>query len=117
MDGSRSCHRWADAPTVGFLEVGKSCEAATFAEQDSQHFADCRFPSAGLGQRQMDLDLVTVAAAVLLLDYIASVNEVGNDAVSAALGDAKAGGDVTQSQTRVASDAYEYAGVVGQEAP
>jgi hypothetical protein len=43
------------------------------------------------------LDLVAVAAAVLLLDDVARVGEFGDGRVGAALGDIERGGDVSQA--------------------
>jgi hypothetical protein len=43
---------------------------------------------------------VAVAAAVLLLDDVAGLGQVGDDAVGAALGDAQAGRDVAQPRSR-----------------
>jgi hypothetical protein len=45
------------------------------------------------------LDLVAVAAAVLLLDHVAGCGQAGNDAVGAALGAARAG--LCRSNTRL----------------
>jgi len=63
------------------------------------------------------LDLVAVAAAVLLLDEVAGCGQVGDDAVGAALGDVQAGGDVAQACARVVGDAQQRPGVIGQETP
>jgi len=46
------------------------------------------------------LDLVAVTAAVLLLDHVAGLGQLGDDAVSAALGDAQPGRDVAQPRSR-----------------
>jgi hypothetical protein len=40
--------------------------------------------AGGFGQREVGLDLVTVAAAVFLLDGIAGRGQAGDDAVGAA---------------------------------
>src|SRR5205823_358434 len=53
--------------------------------------ADRAFPAGGLGEREVGLDLVAVAAAVLLLDQVAGLGQLGDDAVGAALGDAHPG--------------------------
>jgi hypothetical protein len=53
----------------------------------------------------MWLDLVPVAAAVLVLDHVAACGEVGDDAVGAALGDVQRGGDVAQAYPGVVGDA------------
>ncbi len=77
--------------------------------------------AASLRQRQVRLDLVAVAAAVLLLDEVAGCGQVGDDAVGAALGDVQAdgdiqaGGDVAQPRARVVCDAHQHPGVAGQE--
>jgi hypothetical protein len=63
------------------------------------------------------LDLVAVAAAVFLLDDVPGCDQVGHDAVGAALGDVQAGRDIAQPGARVAGDAQQDPGVIGQEAP
>ena len=60
----------------------------------------------------MCLDLVAVAAAVLLLRHVADCGQVGDDAVGAALGDAQAGRDIAQPHGRVVGDAQQDPGVV-----
>ena len=59
----------------------------------------------GLWERQVSLDLVAVAAAVLVLDDVPGLGEIGGDAVGGALGDARPGRDVAQPYARVAGDA------------
>ena len=73
--------------------------------------------SGWLRQRHVGLDLVAVAAAVFLLDDVASRGQVGDDAVSAALGDACPGRDVAEPHARVMRDAQQNPAVIGQEAP
>jgi hypothetical protein len=87
------------------------------AGQEGQDFADGAFPAGGFGQGQVRLDLVAVAAAVLLLGEVAGCGQVGDDGVGAALGDVQAGGDVAQARARVVGDAQQRPGVVGQETP
>ena len=70
-------------PRPGSAITGKHC-----AGEKSEDFADGRFLAGGLRQWHVGLDLVTVAAAVLVLHHIASFGEVGDDAVGAPLGDA-----------------------------
>jgi hypothetical protein len=65
----------------------------------------------------MRLDPVAVAAAVLVLDDVPGVGQVGDDAVRAAFGDSQAGGDVPQPGSRVLGDAEQDSGVLGQETP
>jgi len=73
--------------------------------------------AGGFGQREVRLDLVTVATAVLLLHHVAGCGQVGDDPVGAAIGDARAGRDVAEPHARVAGDAQQRPGVVGQETP
>ncbi len=68
------------------------------------------FAGGGFGQREVRLDLVSVAAAVFVLDHVAGCGQVGEDAVGAALGDVQAGCDVAQPRVRVASDAQRHPG-------
>jgi hypothetical protein len=63
------------------------------------------------------LDLIAVAAAVLLRDHVAGLCEVGDDAMDAALVDAQAARDVAQPRAWVMRDVQQDPGVVGQEAP
>jgi hypothetical protein len=67
--------------------------------EQGQDLADGAYPASGVGQRQVRLDLVAVAAPVLVLDHVAGLGQVGNDAVSGALGDAQPGRDVTRRRT------------------
>src|ERR1035441_425992 len=59
----------------GFLESGFS------AYEEVQKFPDSTFPDGGFRQRKMGLDLVFVAPAVLVLDDVAGLGEVADDAI------------------------------------
>jgi hypothetical protein len=63
------------------------------------------------------LDAIPVAATSLVFDHVAGVDEVGDDAVGAAFGDADHGGDVPEARAGVLGDAQQRPGVVGEEAP
>src|SRR6266704_1847041 len=96
--------------------------AGAVAGEECQDFAGrCQSPAVRHWQRsakrQVGLDLVAVAAAVLVLDDVPGPGEIGDDAVSGALGDARPGRDVAQPHARVAGDAQQHPGVVGQETP
>ena len=65
----------------------------------------------------MLLDAVPVAATSLVFDHIAGVDEVGDDVVGAAFGDADRGGDVPEARAGVVGDAQQRSGAVGVEAP
>src|SRR6185437_4200296 len=85
--------------------------------QDGQDLADGAFPAYGLWQREVRLNVVVVAAAVLLLDHVPGLGQVREDAEGAAFGDVQAGRDVTQPHGGVVGDAQQDPGVVGQETP
>src|SRR5256885_1972757 len=87
------------------------------AGQEGQDLTDGGFPAAWFWQREMRLDVVPVAAAVLLLDYVAGLDQVGDDAEGAALGDVQARRHVAQAHPGVMSHAQQHPGVVGQEGP
>jgi hypothetical protein len=82
-----------------------------------QNFPDGGLPAGGFWQRKVRPDLVAVTAAILLLDDVAGVGQVGDDAVGAAFGDADAGRDVTQPHSRVVGNAQQHPSMVGQETP
>ena len=69
------------------------------------------------GERQVGLDLVAVAAAVLVLDDVPGLGEIGDDAVGGALGDARPGRAIAQPHARVAGGARQHPGVAGRDAP
>jgi len=53
------------------------------------------------------LDVVAVAAAVLLLDHVAGLGQVRDDAEGAAFSDVQAGRDVAQAHPGVMGDAQQ----------
>jgi hypothetical protein len=69
------------------------------ADQESQDLADGVLPADGLRERQVRLDVIPIAAAVLLLDYVPGLDQVPDDAEGAALGDVQAGRDVAQADS------------------
>jgi hypothetical protein len=77
---------------------GRSGDAWGVSQEDGEEFPDGRLTGAGLGQRQVDLDLVVVAAAVFRLGHVARLDQVSENTVSRALGDAQTDSDVTQSK-------------------
>src|SRR5690349_12249018 len=101
----------------GSSTLGWSSTADVGAEQHAQHVADRSFAAHRLPKRQIGLDLVAVASAVLLLHHVAAFGEVGHDAVGRALGDVQGRGDVTQADAGVVGYAHEDPGMVGEEAP
>jgi hypothetical protein len=87
------------------------------AGEETEQFADGGMPTGWLGRREMGLDLVAVAAAVLMLGHVAGAGQVGDDGVGAALGDTQRGSDVAQPDAGVAGDGQQDPGVVGQRYP
>ena len=62
-------------------------------------------------------DLVVISSALSLAQHVTLFDELGEDPVGGALGDAHRSGDVAQADARVTRDAGEDMGVVGQEVP
>src|ERR1700736_1247097 len=63
-------------------------------DKEVQHLADGPFPADRVAQWKMGLDVVAVAATVLLLHHIAGCSEVHHDPVRGALGDVERNGEV-----------------------
>jgi hypothetical protein len=95
--------RW---PQAGPVPV--SCSLAPAPARRAQDVADGGFLAGGFGQREVCLDLVTVAAAIFLLHHVAGCGQAGDDAVGAALGDARAGRDAAEPHPRVAGNAQQH---------
>ena len=62
-------------------------------------------------------DLVAVSSALSLAQHVALFDQLGEDPVGGALGDAYRCGDVAQADARVMGHAQEDMGVVGQKVP
>src|SRR5262249_23107424 len=73
-------------------------------DQDVKDLTDGALLGDGFSQRQVSLDLVPIETAVLLLHHIAAFGKIGDDAVSAALGDTQRGSDVAQARAGVPGD-------------
>src|SRR4051794_22595203 len=96
----------ARATTLALLGIG----------QQMEYFAD-RPLVAGIGQRQVRLYLVAVAAPVLLLHDVAGFGEVGDDDVGRAFRDVECGREIAQARVRVVRDVEQRARVVRKKAP
>src|SRR5579864_7500989 len=116
LDPARRWWRCA-GPAAAFAGPSGRSQRRVGAGKKGQDLADRAFPASWLREREVRLDLVAVAAAVLLLDHVAGLGQLGDDAISAALGDAQPGRDVTQPRTGVVCDAHQHPGVAGQETP
>ena len=77
------------------------CSAVSGADvrydEDVEYLADGALLRDRFAQRQVRPDLVAVATAILVLDDVAAVGQVGDDAVGAAFGDIQRGGDVAEA--------------------
>jgi hypothetical protein len=85
--------------------------------QDLEQIADLPLLDQGMTQRQVGEHLVVVAPALALAPHVALFDQLGEDLVGAALGDADRVGDVAQAHPGVVCDAEENVGVVGEEVP
>jgi hypothetical protein len=70
-----------------------------------------------MAKGQLRLDLVDVSPPASLAMHIPLVDELGEDPVSASLGDPHSGGDVSQADARIARDADQDMGMPGEEVP
>jgi len=93
LDPARRWWRCAGL-AAAFVRPSSRSQRRVGAGKKGQDLADRAFPASGLREREVRLDLVAVAAAVLLLDHVAGLGQLGDDAVGAALGDARPGRDV-----------------------
>src|ERR1700683_670678 len=85
--------------------------------QEGQDLADGALPPVRFWRREVRLDVVAVASAGLLLDHVAGLDQIRNDAEGAAFGDVQAGCDVAQAHAGVMGDEQENPGVISQEGP
>src|SRR5260221_2186449 len=106
--GLRSCSRGRG----GRARSGFLLRFLTY--QDGQDVADSGLLAGRFWQREMRLDLIPVAASVLVLDDKPRDGQVRDDPVRAALGDAHPGSDVPQPRTPVLRDPQQDPGVNGQ---
>jgi hypothetical protein len=70
-----------------------------------------------MAKGQLGLDLVAVAAPMPLAQNVALLDQLGEDFVGAALGDANRSRNIAQSDAGILSDAEQNVGVVGEEVP
>src|SRR5919108_4235048 len=91
-----------------FLDRSLPTTAPGGVDEDPEDFADRPFLGDGFRQRQLRLDAVAVAAPVLLFDHVPRLDEVTDDAVGAALGDAEGRGQVSQPEAGVSANADEH---------
>jgi len=104
------------APVSCRLSPGQ-VEVGVCAGQQVQDLADGAFPPVRFGQREVGLDVIAVAAAVLLLDHVAGLDQVRDDAEGAAFGDVQAVRDVAQAYPGVMGDQQQDPRMGGQERP
>ena len=74
--------------------AGSAVSAATSIGEEVQDLADCPLPADRVPQRNVGLDVVAVAATVLLFDHIAGFGEVDHDGIRGPLGDIERDGQI-----------------------
>jgi hypothetical protein len=84
---------------------------------DREQVADPLSAGERVGERELGLDRVLVAAAYALPRDVPGVRELAEDAVCGALGDSHRFADVAQTGAWVLRDAQEDSGVVGEKGP
>jgi hypothetical protein len=82
-----------------------------------EHVTDGALRTRGFRQRQVVLDLVAIAPPIALLEHIASVREIGDNAERRALGDPQRRRDVTETNAGIARDAQQHPRVIREKAP
>ena len=85
--------------------------------EDLEQLADLPLLDEGMPQGKLSLDLVAVPPALSLAQHVALFDELGQDPVGGALGDAYRSGNVAQADARVMSHTYKDVGVVCQKVP
>ena len=128
--GRRRCHRSetptspGQPPTGGranqpsrWAALGVIADVRFGLGDETEQLADGSLLDQGFGQGLIALDSVAVASAVLGLEHVAGLHQVGDDAECGSLGDAEGDGDLAQADAGVAGDAQQRLRVVGQEAP
>src|SRR5450755_2300456 len=63
------------------------------------------------------LHVVAIAAAFLLLDDVAGLGQVVDDAIGTAFRDADGGGDITEAHLGIVGDAQQRPAMIGEEHP
>lgn len=82
-----------------------------------EKIADLLVPLGRMAHLRPSIDGVVIAAADPLAPDIPALDQIGDDALSGALGDPDPFGDVAHAHAAVARDAEEDLRVVGDEAP
>ena len=86
-------------------------------DEQSKQVTNGPLPQKGFRQRPIDLDPVMVATPVSVLEHVASLDEVGDNAERGTFGDVEGAGDLAQPRPRVVGDAQQRPRVIGQETP
>lgn len=86
-------------------------------DEDCKQLTDRLVADHAFSQGHLNLDPVTIATSVLLLQDVASSSQVGDDAKNTPLCDSQCRGNVAKANTGIVRDADEDPGVVGQKAP
>lgn len=82
-----------------------------------ENLADVVAPLDGVAHRSRRPDSVVVAPTSAVPVEVAGFDQVGDDCLRGAFGDPDPLGDIAETYPRVACDAQQGVGVVGQEGP
>src|SRR3954452_13269801 len=85
--------------------------------EELEQLTDRAFFARRIGQWEVVLDLVPVAASVALFDHVPRFGQIGDDAERGALRDVERRRDLAQTDTGIARDAQQHPRVVGEEVP
>src|SRR5512132_1558897 len=87
------------------------------ADQDLKQLAHLQLLGEWVGQRERGPHLVAVPSALSLAHHVPLIDQLGQDSVGGAFGDADGSGDVAQADTGVTSNADQDMRVIGQKVP
>ena len=106
------------APLVTFPDSWRTRNLARRrADQDLKQLAHLQLLGEWVGQRELGLHLVAISSALSLAHHVPLVDQLGQDSVGGAFGDADGSGDVAQADTGVTSHADQDMRVIGQKVP
>ena len=105
--GLAAAHAVVGVWRVSHREPCLACLGRGSPTEQVEHLADRPFAADRVTQWEMLLNPVAVAPPGLLLDHVPGIDEIGHEAVCAALGDADLDGDVTDTYAGVVGDAEQ----------
>jgi hypothetical protein len=88
-----------------------------WSQQDFEQVADLAIVDERVSQGKLGSDLVAITPPVPLSQHVAIVDQLREDLVRSALGDANRGGDVSEANSGIFGDAEQDMSVIGEEVP